>query len=411
MSKADWRRVKFGDVVRLSKARSQDPLTDGFDRYVGLEHLEPGDLRIRTWGNVVDGVTFTSIFKPGQVLFGKRRAYQRKVAVANFSGVCSGDIYVLESQDVNVLLPELLPFICQTDAFFDHAVGTSAGSLSPRTNWTSLADFEFALPMLEEQKRFLALALAQEGLVQSLQDALLTAQTLKRTTRDHLFSNGLASTPQFHPGFVFPIPCGWEAVRLPAIVEARYGLVDGPFGSNLKSEHYRSEGIPVIQSAFVAKGRFDKDATTYVFVDKEKYRSEIRSSVGPGDIVMVKIGVNCGACARLPLDHPTGILAGNCLKIATNPNVCDAQFLLHYLHWLRERKVLERLIHSTQQKALSLASLKTVSVGIPHTTEQEAIASILDDCDNGIGSIEARLFAARQVLRQITAWLEMPDVR
>ena len=81
--KPGWRKVKFGDVVRLSKARCADPLTEGVERFVGLEHLEPGDLRIRAWGNVADGVTFTSVFKPGQVLFGKRRAYQRKVAVAD----------------------------------------------------------------------------------------------------------------------------------------------------------------------------------------------------------------------------------------------------------------------------------------------------------------------------------------
>ena len=150
--KPGWRRVKFGDVVRLSKARSQNPLADGLERYVGLEHLEPGDLRIRSWGNVADGNTFTNRFEPGQVLFGKRRAYQRKVAVADFAGVCSGDIYVLESKDTDVLLPELLPFICQTDAFFEHAVGTSAGSLSPRTNWTSLAEFEFELPPMEGKR-------------------------------------------------------------------------------------------------------------------------------------------------------------------------------------------------------------------------------------------------------------------
>lgn len=148
-----WRRVKFGEVVRLSKARSQDPLDDGIERYVGLEHLEPGDFRIRSWGDVADGVSFTSVFHPGQVLFGKRRAYQRKVAVADFSGVCSGDIYVLETKDAQVLLPELLSFICQTDPFFEHAVGTSAGSLSPRTNWASLASFEFILPPVEEQQR------------------------------------------------------------------------------------------------------------------------------------------------------------------------------------------------------------------------------------------------------------------
>src|SRR5690606_37719288 len=166
-----WRRVKFGDVVRLSKVRSKDPLADGIERYVGLEHLEPGDLRIRSWGSVADGVTFTSVFQPGQVLFGKRRAYQRKVAVADFSGVCSGDIYVLETKDAQVLMPELLPFLCQTDAFFDHAVGTSAGSLSPRTNWTSLASFEFLLPPIQEQARLVEAASACRTALYALQDA------------------------------------------------------------------------------------------------------------------------------------------------------------------------------------------------------------------------------------------------
>lgn len=155
-SRAGWTTVAFGDVVRLSTERSSNPESDGFERFVGLEHIEPGDLRIRRWGDVADGTTFTSVFRPGQVLFGKRRAYQRKVAVADFSGICSGDIYVFEPKN-NGLLPELLPLICQTGAFFEHAVGTSAGSLSPRTNWTSLSGFQFALPPIEEQQRIAGL--------------------------------------------------------------------------------------------------------------------------------------------------------------------------------------------------------------------------------------------------------------
>ena len=196
--KPGWRRVKFGDVVRLSKARSQDPLADGIERYVGLEHLEPGDLRIRSWGSVADGVTFTSVFQPGQVLFGKRRAYQRKVAVADFSGVCSGDIYVLETKDVQVLLPELLPFICQTDAFFDHAVGTSAGSLSPRTNWTSLDHFEFALSPIDEQKRLVELLGSIAALEEELRIAEHEADRLQKAAMQDLLDadlNGWASKP------------------------------------------------------------------------------------------------------------------------------------------------------------------------------------------------------------------------
>lgn len=126
-------------------------------------------------------MTFTNVFQPGQVLFGKRRAYQRKVAVADFSGVCSGDIYVLETKDAQVLLPELLPFICQTDAFFDHAVGTSAGSLSPRTNWTSLAGFEFALPPSDEQENVVRALAAFEESLESTESLFSATDKLRRS--------------------------------------------------------------------------------------------------------------------------------------------------------------------------------------------------------------------------------------
>jgi type I restriction enzyme, S subunit len=70
-----WQQVKFGDVVRLSTDRCTDPTAEGIERYVGLEHIEPEDLRICRWGQVADGTTFTNRFRPGQVLFGKRRAH------------------------------------------------------------------------------------------------------------------------------------------------------------------------------------------------------------------------------------------------------------------------------------------------------------------------------------------------
>ena len=135
---SEWKRVRFGDVVESLNETERDPEEAGIDRFIGLEHLEPGSLHIREWGNVADGTTFTRRCRPGQVLFGKRRAYQRKVAVAEFDAVVSGDIYVFASKN-DRLLPELLPFLCMSERFFEFAVETSAGSLSPRTNWNHLA--------------------------------------------------------------------------------------------------------------------------------------------------------------------------------------------------------------------------------------------------------------------------------
>src|SRR5215813_13897116 len=96
--KPGWRMVRFGDVVRNVDINERDPLANGLERYIGLEHINPESLHIKRWGQIEDGTSFTRKFVQGQVLFGKRRAYQRKVAVAEFNGICSGDILVFEAK-------------------------------------------------------------------------------------------------------------------------------------------------------------------------------------------------------------------------------------------------------------------------------------------------------------------------
>jgi type I restriction enzyme S subunit len=130
--------VRFGDVAREVTESTHSPLEDGFEYYIGLEHLDPESLKIRRWGLIEETeTTFTRVLRAGQVLFGRRRAYQRKAALAEFDGICSGDIIVMEAKP-DRLLPELLPFIVQTEGFYEHALSTSAGSLSPRTRCAPL---------------------------------------------------------------------------------------------------------------------------------------------------------------------------------------------------------------------------------------------------------------------------------
>lgn len=205
--KPGWKMVKFGEVVNNANLVERDPETNGVERIVGLEHIDPENLHVRRWNSVVDGTSFTRKFVPGQTLFGKRRAYQRKVAYAEFEGICSGDILTFEPKNRKVLLPELLPFICQSDAFFDHALGTSAGSLSPRTSWTALQDFEFPLPPLDEQKRIAEILWAADEAKEShyklLEDQIIFRNTYLRESLS--FSNG---------GSSLQLPTGWKIAKV-----------------------------------------------------------------------------------------------------------------------------------------------------------------------------------------------------
>ena len=152
LDKSHWKRVAFGDVVRNVNETVRDLEAAGIDRVIAMEHMDPGELKISRWGSTEDGTTFTRRVNPGCTLFGKRRAYQRKVAYAEFDAICSGDIYTFEADETQ-LRGELLPFLVQSDGFLEYALGTSAGSLSPRTNWRDLANFAFNLPPREEQDR------------------------------------------------------------------------------------------------------------------------------------------------------------------------------------------------------------------------------------------------------------------
>lgn len=175
-SDAGWPQVAFGDVVDNLTVAVSDPEASGIERFVGLDDLDTGSLRVQRWGHVSAGTTFTRRFVAGQVLFGKRRAYQRKAAVADFDGVCSGDILVFQTKDR--LDPRLLPYIVQSDAFVDHALATSAGSLSPRTKWSELRKFSFILPPSDEQARLADLFDAATRVSYAAEEAASSTQSV-----------------------------------------------------------------------------------------------------------------------------------------------------------------------------------------------------------------------------------------
>ncbi len=157
-TQSGWRRVRFGGLVRQVRD-IVDPESSGVGRYVAGEHMETDNLRIRRWGEVGDGYlgpAFHMRFKPGQVLYGSRRTYLRKVAVADFVGICANTTFVLEprSQD---LLPEFLPYLMTTQAFHSYSISQSKGSVNPYINFSDLTRYEFDLPPVEEQLRILEL--------------------------------------------------------------------------------------------------------------------------------------------------------------------------------------------------------------------------------------------------------------
>ena len=178
-------KVLLGDVAREHKETCKGS-KDGYP-IVGLEHLIPEEITLTAWEEEKEN-TFTKMFRKGNVLFGRRRAYLKKAAVAPFDGICSGDITVIEAIPEKIL-PELLPFIIQNDALFDFAVGKSAGSLSPRVKWEHLKNYEFELPSMDKQCELAKLLWAMDDTRKAYQKLMQKTDDLVKSQFIEIFGN------------------------------------------------------------------------------------------------------------------------------------------------------------------------------------------------------------------------------
>ncbi|MEN3968893.1 restriction endonuclease subunit S [Acinetobacter sp. BWR-L5] len=175
----EYQEVKFGDICREVKLTTKDPIADGYDKYIGLEHLDSGSLKIKRWGLIAeDNPTFTRVFKKGHILIGKRRPYLKKAAIAEFDGICSGDIIVVDKKD-NVVDNIIILLIIHNDRFWEHAVQTSSGSLSPRTKFSLLSDFIVSLKSIDAQKSILDLYESYEKIDKAHDDLIASIYNLK----------------------------------------------------------------------------------------------------------------------------------------------------------------------------------------------------------------------------------------
>lgn len=177
--------MKLKDIVRESRETYKGDMS-GIP-VVGLEHLIPEEICFSEYEMCSDK-TFTKAFHKGQVLFGRRRAYQKKAAVAHVDGVCSGDIMVLEAIPGKVE-PSLLPFIIQNDRFFDYAIQHSEGGLSPRVKWNAIANYEFALPSIEEQKVLAEKLWAAYKVKESYRQLLSTTDEMLKAKFQEMFGD------------------------------------------------------------------------------------------------------------------------------------------------------------------------------------------------------------------------------
>ena len=140
------------DQIAINSTEKKKPVEEDRFTYLCLEHLDSGTLKVTRFGSEVAPIGEKLVMHKGDVLFGKRRAYQKKVAIAPFDGIFSAHGMVLRPKE-DVIDKDFFPLFISSDYFLDAAIKISVGSLSPTINWRDLKELEFELPDMDTQRK------------------------------------------------------------------------------------------------------------------------------------------------------------------------------------------------------------------------------------------------------------------
>lgn len=176
------------DEIAVNSTEKKKPEKADKHTYIGLEHLDPGRLQVTRYGSDVAPIGEKLIMRKGDVLFGKRRAYQKKVAIAPFDGIFSAHGMVLRPNE-KVIDRDFFPFFISSDYFLDAAIAISVGSLSPTINWRDLKELEFILPNLDKQRKLAKILWAMEETKKSYRKLLQLSDELVKCQFVEMFGN------------------------------------------------------------------------------------------------------------------------------------------------------------------------------------------------------------------------------
>ena len=361
-------RYRFDQIAENSTAKKKPEDSDR-ERYVGLEHLDPGTLEVIRWGAEVTPKGDKLLMKKGDVLFGRRRAYQKKVGIAPFDGIFSAHGMVLRPK-ADVVDPMFFPFFISSDMFLDEAIRVSVGSLSPTANWKDLRTLEFDLPSPGKQRELAGILSEAESLKGHYRKLLTTCDDVVKSQFVEIFSK--------------------KEFPLIPLSQACTKITDGTH----KTPQYQEAGIAFISAKNVTSdGKLDFSDIKHISTDE--YESiQKRCETQIGDVLLTKSG-SLGMPAIVDVDFPIGLFESLAV-LKYRRDILDGVFLREQLKSARVQDQFTGGVKGIAVKHLHLNVIGKTSIIVPPLELQKEFADF-------VAQVDKSKFAVQKALDELNA--------
>ena len=350
-------RVKFGDVVQEIKI-NVDRTTDAHEYFIAGEHMDSSNIHITRRGRFSEsdvGPAFIRLFRPGQVLYGSRRTYLRKVAVADFEGITSNTTFVLETKDSNRLLQELLPYIMLTDRFSEYAINNSKGSTNPYILFKDLAAYEFDLPTIEEQRQLVVLLSACDRAKEAYKRLLKQTDEVVKSQFIEMFK-------------------GIQRGEYKSLKEVCTLITDGTHNP----PKFKDSGIPFILVSNITGNIVTYDTPKYISEDDYNVLTK-RTPIEKGDVLLSTVG-SYGHPAIVTEDRPFAFQR-HIAHLKPNRELLTSEFLHAAILSSVVQEQIEVLVLGVAQKTLNLSAIKQIQIPVPTIEEQKLFVTFVEQSD------------------------------
>ncbi len=401
-----WRNARFEDIC----SRVQDsasPTATGKRLYLGLEHLASGQPSLIGRGSESEVKSSKTIFRSGDVLFGKLRPYLRKSVIVREDGICSTDILVFRATEK--CIPEFICLLTHTDEFVGHAKATTSGVQHPRTSWSGLREFKLHVPPIPEQRKIAAvLGLVQRAMEQQERLTALTTE-LKKALMHQLFTAGLRGEPQKQTD-IGPVPESWDVMKLADLFQIKHGFAfDGEF--------FKPTGryILLTPGHFFESGGFRNQGEKTKFYTGDFPRGYL---LHKGDLLVVMTEQKEGLLGSSVIVPEADRYLHN-QRLGLIHDLDETRLSRDFLYYLFNTPAVRKRISMTASgskvRHTSPGKIRDVSVALPSLEEQNESVRVLEAVDRKL-AVTTRKYAAltalfRTLLHQLmTAQIRVHDI-
>ena len=334
------------DEIAINSKEKKKPTEEDKYTYIGLEHLDTGSLSVTRWGSEIAPVGDKLVMRKGDVLFGKRRAYQKKVAIAPFDGIFSAHGMVLRPKEA-VTTKEFFPLFISSDYFLDAAIKISVGSLSPTINWNDLKELVFTIPTIEEQKQIAPLIWAAIDAKNAYKKLLSSIDDLVKSQFIEMFGDCIENEKEWPTKPLMEVLAEGRTVT--------YGIV--------KTEDDIPGGVPVFRPVDISQGHVPHRAE--LKRTSAEISQQYKRTVLKGNELLITVRGSIGETFQITDEFSGCNVARNIVPLEANSEILDQGFLKIVLDSPAFQRRLASLTKGVALKGINMNEFKMCPIILP----------------------------------------------